>query len=266
MPQSSHWKFVNCGWTYSSAYADSLRSPLARLAAGCLHTAISLSPASSDLVGVAEVLHSHCPDNWSARSSCRRGDPARIRRYSRQFPGNRERAVSRRRMGLAGLCKEFPQWAKNNPDVSFFRVRAEHVHKASAVRLTPPFGNCCRLFSLPSGTEDMDRPGAVGAQAGREVFPGSVSERLGEKVREPIGPAAARRPVPCVERFGRSESNALKAQQHSARSVGSGHVSCRVSRFVAESHGHAVTRGIQEGVTTLSRNRRVMRVSVPESP
>ena len=44
-------------------------------------------------------------------------------------------------------------------------------------------------------------------------------------------------------------------------SVGSGHVSCRVSRFVAESHGDAVTRGIQERATTLSRNRRDTSVS-----
>ena len=102
-------------------------------------------------------------------------------------------------------------------------------------------------------------------KAGREVFPGSVSERLGKKFASPSGPQQRGGRCLGVERFGRSESNALKAEQHSAGSVGSGHVSSRVSRFAAESHGHAVTRGIQEEVTTLSRNR-VMRVSVSESP
>ena len=42
-------------------------------------------------------------------------------------------------------------------------------------------------------------PGRSQRNARARIFSGSVSERLGEKVREPIGSVAARRPVPCVE-------------------------------------------------------------------
>ena len=91
-------------------------------------------------------------------------------------------------MGLAGLCKEFLQWAKNNLDVSFFRVRAEHVHKASAVTLTTPFVIVAAYFLCLLALNIWTGQGPSERKAGREVFPGSVSERLGKKFASPSGP------------------------------------------------------------------------------
>jgi len=128
----------------------------------------------------------HCPDNWSARSSCCLGDPARIRRCSGQFPGKRERAVSRWEWGWQGRCKVFPQWARNNLDVSFSeygpsmcikRVRSGCCWLLHSVIVAAYF-LCLLALKIWTGQ------GAVGAQGpGAKFFQGALASGSGKSSR-----------------------------------------------------------------------------------